>query len=175
MTIIVEDGTEVTDANSYVSVADCKIYLDLRGYLDWGNVDDATKDRSLFLAADYIERKYKLRWKGFSNSSTQSMTFPRTGIIDENGYTLLSTVIPQELIDAQCLLANLTVDEDGELVQLTTITTQDNLIKKIRDKTDVLEDEVEYFAPITQTFYQEVDDLLLPLTVSRINGEVVRG
>lgn len=171
MAIIVEDGTNVTGANSYVNVADCKAYLDLRGYTEWGF--EVIQEESLLRAADYIERKYKLLWKGITTGSDQPLTFPRSGIIDENGRTLSSVVIPQELIDAQCLLANLTI-VDGELVQLTTITTQDSLIKSKKEKVDVLEESVEYFQAVTQTFFAEVDDLLAPLYNNRFNGTLAR-
>lgn len=173
MAIIVEDGTNVTGANSYVSVADCKTYLDLRGYIDWGL--EPFTEQSLFRAADYIERKYKLFWKGKATNTDQSLAFPRAGIIDENGRTLPSDEIPQELIDAQCILANLTIDADGELVQLTTITTQDNLIKRKKEKVDVLEEETEYFEALTQTFFSEVEGILAPLINNSFNGTIVRG
>lgn len=164
MTINVEDGTEIVDANSYISVTDCGTFLNDLGYADWDILDTATKESSLLRANQYIETKYKLRFKGKTKTITQSLSFPRIQLIDENGRVVSSTTIPQELKDAQCILANLAVDIDtGDLIQLTTVTTKEDVIKVKKVKVDTIEKETEYFQSVTQKFYREVEDLLAPL------------
>lgn len=174
MAIIVEDGTKVAGANSFILVADCKTYLDLRGETEWGLLVATITEPALIKATDFLEQRYRLKWKGEKKTKTQVLSWPRKDVTDEDGFQLTSTTIPQELIDAQCLLALRAVDAEGELVNLTTDVTQDNLVKKSKDVLDVLETEREYFQQISQTFYQEVDDLLLPWLDS-VGIRAVRG
>lgn len=82
MSLIVEDGTGLPDANSYVSVADASAFLTARGL---GSVDS----QHLIKAFDFINRKWL--YKGKPLVATQSGEFPR----DSNG-------VPARVIQAQC-------------------------------------------------------------------------
>jgi len=114
--LIVEDGTIVADANSYVSVDDATAYFDT--HPDQATWDDAGEDRqiwALIRATRYLEARYSGRWRGapvgFVGSMTglvQNLSWPRV-VYSPQGYLYGSVAgqyeIPSQLIEAECELA----------------------------------------------------------------------
>lgn len=99
-TLIVEDGSGVTNANTYVDLIYLAAYAADRG-LTIPTVD-ADKEKSLLKAMDYLESR-RGEFQGSKTVGTQSLQWPRTGVsIDCND--LDSDVIPEELKKAQCQL-----------------------------------------------------------------------
>lgn len=96
MTIIVEDGTVVANANSYVSEADLTTYATERGITLTG-----TLSVLLIKAMDYIEGQDFI---GYKSIDTQPLQWPRYGAVID-GYEISSSVIPKELKDAQMSVA----------------------------------------------------------------------
>lgn len=84
MAIVVEDGTGLADAETYVSVADCKAYLDARGKTEWGLLDLAVQEASLRNAADYLDAVYGPRLQGYRLKVTQALLWPRTDVKFDN-------------------------------------------------------------------------------------------
>jgi hypothetical protein len=80
MTIIIEDGTGVATAESYLSVADADSYHAARGHLDWDALDTEDKEIYLRQATDYLTQAYRLRWKGYRTHSTQALDWPRANV-----------------------------------------------------------------------------------------------
>jgi len=92
MAIIVEDGTGVPGANSYVSVAELESYAADRGIEIIGNPEVL-----LIKAMDYIET---ISYCGHKASGIQPLQWPRYGVFVD-GYYLGATVIPLNLKQAQ--------------------------------------------------------------------------
>lgn len=84
--IVVEDGTGMDDANSYATVAELKAYFDLRGFSYAGKTDDQLAS-ALIQATDYIENKYRGKFKGKIEfpDTPQALSFPRLCLYDLNG------------------------------------------------------------------------------------------
>lgn len=173
MPLIIEDGSQVAGAESYVSAAACMEYHVNRGNTAWTGTD-AVKEAALRKAAAYLDGKYRKRWKGCRvDAITQQMEWPRANVLyEDNGERLTYasylaiTTIPQRLKDAQCELA---------LRALTGELAVDGETNIIRKKVDVLETE---FLPGTvrgQKTYQIVDQLLSDLLHPVGNGDVMRG
>ena len=99
---IVEDGTSKTDATSYATVAQYRQYWENRGE-DYSATGKDDIESRLNIATEYIDSKYQ--FEGSVSSSLQSLQWPRTGAVDRNGYAIISTTIPQKLIDAVCYMA----------------------------------------------------------------------
>lgn len=101
--IIVEDGTNVANANSYASVADLTAFADQRGInLPVGADPQA---RLLIKAMDYLVL-YGDQWKGTITYDVQALPFPRQDIWV--GFEELDdTSIPAGLKTAQLHLAAL--------------------------------------------------------------------
>ena len=98
MALIIEDGTQVVGANSYVTDAEYVAYAALKG-LTVG-ATDALREIELLRAMDYLQNLEQL-WQGTRASSTQDLSFPRYNVL-LYGYLLSSDKIPKELKDGQC-------------------------------------------------------------------------
>lgn len=99
--IIVEDGTGVANANSFVSVEDARTYAEARG-VEFPADDDEVASM-LIRAADYLEAQ-ECRFQGKRTSSSQALAWPRTGVV-LNCDDVPPNVIPKSLIAAQVQLA----------------------------------------------------------------------
>lgn len=95
-TIVVEDGSEVTGANSYISEAGLTTYATDRGVTISG-----TTAVLLIQAMDYLEQQL---FQGEKVTDTQALQWPRNGVwID--GYSVDNDEIPQLLKDTLCEIA----------------------------------------------------------------------
>ena len=99
-TFTVEDGTGLTGANSYASVAYADDYHDGRGNTSWtdDSVVDSDKQDALVRATDYVEKRFGSKFRGWRGSSTQSLQWPRIDAEDDAGYLL--SEIPDKLRQA---------------------------------------------------------------------------
>lgn len=103
--IIVEDGSGVANANSYVSVADARTYAEQRGVTL--PVSDDEVATQLIRAMDYLEAQACL-YQGCKTSSDQALQWPRTGAYigcNQPENEIPSNVIPKSLVSAQVQLA----------------------------------------------------------------------
>jgi hypothetical protein len=89
MTIIVEDGSIVANADSYVSVADYESWADAREI----EYDSSVIESQILRAMDYIET---LRFIGQKSTKAQPLQFPRVGVVVD-GFELDYNEIPQQL------------------------------------------------------------------------------
>jgi len=174
-TFVVEDGTGKSDANSYVSIADADQYdLDHNADAVWGApLSDALKQKALRLATQYLDAVYGDRWKGYSANTDQALDWPRADVLDEDEqFYLESDEIPQALKDACVECAILSANGTTLLPNQTNAGT----IKRIKQKLDVMEKEVEYVGGSSPyTYFSLIDSLIGSLTSgSAINSEVER-
>jgi hypothetical protein len=95
--IIVEDGTGVPNANSYVSTTEFLAWLAERGYVVNGNTDEL-----LLRAMDYIE---SLNFIGERVSCDQALSWPRAWVPIDGCCYFDSNVIPPGLKIAQMQVA----------------------------------------------------------------------
>ena len=101
MSIVVEDGSNVPGANSYVSLEDARLILVSLGQNL--NIDDDIAEQQILNGSRYIEA-FRQNFKGWKAISSQVMQWPRSGVvIDES--PIDPDVIPQDLIDAQVFAA----------------------------------------------------------------------
>lgn len=156
MTIIVEDGSNIANANSYITVEQLTAYADARGVTL--PATDQLKEPLLIRAIDYIN-SFRGRYQGTKTYSDQAMLFPRNGMtIDLE--TFPKDAIPQELKDAQAQAAIYAATTD-----LNPITTGDQVVK--REKIGPI--DTEYSETLAAKFLDSgpsfplVDLLLAPL------------
>lgn len=150
MALIVENGTIVENANSYVDLEYARAYATARG-LTLSAVD-ATLEAQLMTAMDYLEA---LRSQ-YQGAKIGSLQWPRYGVTID-GVELASDTIPKELKDAQSRLA-FDVSSGVDLMP----TTSGKYAK--REKVGDL--EVEYSETLStsqQPTLTVVDNLLAPL------------
>ena len=98
MALIVEDGSIVSDANSYVTRAAIIAYAGARGVL---LADDATTDEIAIKAVDYLEL-FRDKYIGTEvQPGVQALAWPRTGA------RIGKTVFPDDAIPRQITAAQL--------------------------------------------------------------------
>lgn len=168
---IVEDGTCVSNANSYPTLEYANQYQTNKNRADWLALSDEDKMVSLIQATQYVDTTYP--WKGRKKfHRNQYLSFPRVEITDIDGESV-DGVIPHELLDAVCeasyyaYKANL---EEGELF----VTYNENGALK-RDKSVVsgaVEKEVEFFKASDTAIeyiskYAALDSILRGLYISK--------
>ena len=108
ITIIATEGA--ANANSYLTVAEADSYLE--AHLDasfWAALDDEAKKAALISATRELDL---LIYAGRKSTQSQSLQWPRLGIVDRDGYTV--TGVPKLLKDAACeqVIYELTEDEN---------------------------------------------------------------
>lgn len=77
MTLIVEDGTGVAGAESYISAAAAATYHANYGNTAWASLDPTVQEISLRLAAQYMTSIFRDRWAGVRRFSSQGLDWPR--------------------------------------------------------------------------------------------------
>ena len=113
--LIIENGTIVASANSFVTDAEFKQYAGIRNF----DVPATQPDREALLiqAMDYLFSKEQ-SMKGSRVNATQELMYPRSGVCTNN-FTVAITDIPSELKKAQMELAA-QANESALLVSGTT-------------------------------------------------------
>lgn len=196
MALTVEDGTVVAGANSYVTAAEADTYFENIGETLWTQTaGDEAKEAALAKAASYMQQKYRLQWKGSRVEAFQSLDWPRRGVDVPDFFDpfyrqvnvplqfqdtvfIGENVIPEEVKQAQMLLALATLDSAG--ASSTNLQPSLGRLTK-REKVGSL--EVEYMDPgqggqsRQTTYYWDAENLLSPyLRPSRGHtGMLVRG
>jgi hypothetical protein len=112
MAIIVEDGTGKADAEAYVDVSFSDAYHEKRGNEAWAALSSVVKEQCIVKATDYMVELYNGRWKGMRRFTTQSLDWPRVGVVlDEFSAAEYGTVdvpyyiVPEEVKKACAELA----------------------------------------------------------------------
>ena len=78
MALIVEDGTGLAGAESFISVANASAYHTARGNAAWAALaSDTIREQCLRKATDYMEQAFRLRWAGYRTTVTQALSWPR--------------------------------------------------------------------------------------------------
>ena len=160
MALLVQDADGlITDAESYISVAELDAYWTKRGNTTFVALSEAEKEILLIKATDYVEQVYFGKWLGDRYSDTQNTEYPRT--ID-----YLNVGIPTRLKNACAELA--LKANSGELL----IDIAQRVVKK---KVAVIETTYsEYSDQLTQ--YTNVYNLLSPYLESTGNSvKVTKG
>lgn len=76
MPLIVEDGTGLPNADSYVSVTDATAYHSAMGNPSWAGAAQADQESALRRATQYLDTRY--RYAGKRITTTQALEWPRT-------------------------------------------------------------------------------------------------
>lgn len=166
MTLVVEDGSGLETANSYVSLADCNTYHSDRGNSTWTGAD-ADKEAAIIRGTQYLESHYRTRWNGVRVSRDQGLAWPRYDVVDPDGWDIDSDEVPQEVVSACCeaALRALTTDMQPDLERGGAVKS-------------------ETVGPVSVTYadgasaktkFTAIDDLLSGLVRSSSTGRLVRG
>jgi hypothetical protein len=142
--LVVEDGTGLSTANVYISLADATEYHRVRGNGLWGPA--ATENDmcvALIRATQYLDTRWV--WTDVRAKTAQTLGFPREEVYDVDGNDV-SASVPLEIKDACCEYALAVLGTGVALVELSPTPDQSTGIKVTmqRDKVGSLETETRY-------------------------------
>lgn len=178
MAIVIEDGSGLSTAEAYISVADADAYHEARGNTAWTELSgDVLKEQALRKAADFMVQRYRTKWKGVRTKSTQALDWPRSGVVTEqvldasvvvptvadvDSHIIPSNVVPVDIQRANAELALRSISAD-----LNPDLSRADDVKK--EKVDVIEVEYKDSAR-TGTTFKAVDDALGVYLKSGVGG-----
>lgn len=136
MPLIVEDGSIVPGANGYISVAELKAYWADRNHTF--TQDDPTLEGAIVVSTQHVDLNNN--FKGSIVSDSQSLEWPRSGVIDGRGREIPPDEIPQQLKNAVCEYAK----RNAEGTDLDPDDEGKGQVKREKFVVDVLEEETEY-------------------------------
>lgn len=135
MPLIVEDGTCVADADSWVSLGQARTIAASYGFTLPDDDDEA--ETVLRFGALWLSTGYA--WKGTKSCTGNMLAWPRTGVTDCDGSTIADDYIPLQIKISQVYAA-------ANRSVLGPVVVPGQQVK--REKVDVI--EVEYMTPRDQ-------------------------
>ena len=111
-TFIVEDGSVVTGANSYVTVEEADDYLVANIHVSaiWSALSTAEKQYLLVWGTRYLDQRAV--WNGYKTDVTSPLRWPRTGVYDRDKVLIGINEIPQQLKEAVIEMARYLISDD---------------------------------------------------------------
>jgi hypothetical protein len=161
MALVVEDGTGLSTAESYVSVADAATYASNHG-LTFAASPEAAAEQALRRATQWLDATYGSQFPGTrTNGRSQALQWPRTDATDVEGEEIASDEIPVEIINATIEAAIRELATPGTL---TPDLKRGGSIKRVKAGSV----EVEYGAGATaMTLFTKIDAVLSSLIEKR--------
>lgn len=167
MAFVSEDGTGLSNANSYSTVAYADAYFADRGITTWAGTD-ALKENWLIRATDYIDLRFRTRFKGRTLNTTQALAFPRVVYSVE--------CFPDDIKKACCEYALRA--KDAALAPDPVVSATGQAVAKTEEKVGPIEEKVTFSASATNSSialfkpYPAADFLLAPWVLT--GGRVIR-
>ncbi len=169
MTLVVEDGTVIDGADSYVTVDEANAYWFTRALANdqsWVDAESADKEAALRQATAFLDDAYV--WNGTVVDGGQDLQWPRAGIYDRNGYPLPTNEIPSRLKRAVFVLAKEALS--GALIE---VENRDATLKsKTVEVAGAIKESLSYADHTsTRKHYPEVDRLLAGFYASKSDAK----
>ena len=165
MTIIIETGAGLPDAESYASVAAADARCASLGLTAWAALAEPAKEVALRKATIHLG-SYRTRWAGRRATQAQALDWPRYNVVVDD-FQVLSTVVPGEIVNA-CIDLAARAGAGEDLAPDLKRTVKEKVIGPI--KTVYADGAPEHVR------FRAVDLLLAPyLCGSGTSGRLVRG
>lgn len=162
MSLIVEDGTGLSTAESYISVADASTYFSNRGIATWAALaSDSVREAYLRQATDYMVAVYRDLWEGARYTEDQALDWPREGVVRDSwavGYDEVPVEVQRACAELALKVAS------GDLMP-----DLEQGIK--REKVGPIETEYDINSP-QAVRYKFVDAMLRPFLKARSGASV---
>lgn len=162
MAFVVEDGTGLTNSNSYNDITFLDVYHTDRNNEDWLELTLQEKEVNAIKATDYIDVRFE--YLGQKLKNTQSLEFPRSNLFVD-GFQLEG--VPDILKKAHAELALISVVQT--LFNEPTVSERGLFLTKERTQVGPIEEEFEYDPELGLTVTKEFpipDRLLQKLSTS---------
>lgn len=151
MALIVEDGTVVAGAESYISVADANTYFTAHGApATWTGAEEV-KETALRMATQFLDATYGGRWKGERFDEDQVLDWPRDSV-EIDGELVEETPLPTVLKHACAELAHRHLTETGGL--MPDVAAEDRQVASEADSVGPISTSKSYVGgkPTTKRF-----------------------
>lgn len=153
MSLVVEDGTGLSNAESFISVAAASTRHTALGNAAWAAAaNDTVREQALRRATAYMEQAYRRRWLGIRAHEEQALSWPRAVDVLVDDYLLDTDIIPAEVKNACADLALRALAED---------LSPDLERAVVREKVGPIETEYDRASPQSKRF-RAVDAMLAP-------------
>lgn len=157
MSLVVEDGTGLSTAEAYCSVAEATAYHSARGNAAWAALaSDAIREQCLRNASAYMVGEYRMRWAGTRLNDVQALDWPRSLVPRKDGATesyYPNDAVPTEVKNACASLA---------LRAATAALFKDQTQRKSSVTVGPISTTYEAGSKIAPT-YSEIDAMLKPM------------
>lgn len=167
--IIIEDGSIVDNANSYVTISGVDVYATDYGYGDWASVSATIKQQAVFKGMRYIEG---LSFKGTRQTEDQGLAFPRSDLYDSDDYLIEEDTVPNKVVKALCEASILSLPDSDIILQ--PATDRDDYRKKLNIAGVIIE-EWDTDRGLIRNKSIAINDILRGLVKSNSIVEVERG
>lgn len=169
MSIVVETGTGLSNAETYETVAAWRTYVAARGPAS--TATDDLVEQAMRRATAYLAGHYAGQWPGYKlNGRSQALDWPRTSVVDSSGYDVPSDSVPAEVIAAHSEATLREVASPGALVPDFLPADQKIKSEKIGQIEVVYAEPNVDNAGSNQPTYKLIDELLYPLLLSGGTG-----
>jgi len=154
MLLVVETGLGLSDANSYIEIADVERYLPSSMYDKFSELEELEKIDRMIIASMFIN--YSFNWLGLQKTIEQGLSWPRTNVFFQ-GHKIPDDYIPIQIKKASVMALNL-------IMQFGINFFQENGKAQVkRQKLGII--ETEYFEALKANFidnteYQDINNML---------------
>lgn len=104
MSLVVETGSGLADAESYASVADADLYISKYATAvqkaAWTALDTTTKEDRLRIGTQYLELVYANLYTYSRTSLYQRLSWPQAWVEDRQGFAIGADVVPESIVQA---------------------------------------------------------------------------
>lgn len=97
VTIVVEDGTGRADATTFATAASVATLLEAHPYGSAFSTTTLDKDAIVVEASKWLGR---ITWDGYRRVETQTLAFPRVGLLTPDSYEIPYTSVPAFVLEA---------------------------------------------------------------------------
>lgn len=138
MALIVEDGTVVASAESYLSVSAADTYFAAHGAPATWTGATSVKENALRMATQYLDAVYGGRWRGDRFDDDQVLDWPRENV-EIDGVEVEETPLPRVLREACAELAHRHLTETNglfpDIEDTGTVTSESVSAGSVSDST----------------------------------------
>lgn len=166
MALIVETGSIIANADTFISLVDAEAYIAAKvAPSEWTAASDIAKESALRVGTIIVNSRYRYAGK-LVNPTTQPLNWPRYDAYDSEERFYDSETIPKIIKDAVCEFALIHI-RDGDLTE-----PDDEEVKKV--KLDVM--EIENFTRddggSSQPNYRFIDEMIRPLLANKGGSKI---
>ncbi len=150
-----ETGSGLATANSYISEAEADAYHVERGNTVWSAASQANKETALVRATDYVDKRFRRKYRGCKATQAQALQWPRTDAYDNEERLISGRPVELQQAVAEYAIRALaihelspdaprTVNTQSHVTGVTNPTGAVGSPQKFREKLGPIEEETSF-------------------------------